>query len=101
MYLSNLLGIFLNSSIGKMTGKGGVNPLIDLVSEMSAGTQIIVAVILAPVFEELLFRKFLLDRVVDYGEAVAVILSGVMFGLYHANLSQFTATCTQLGINFF
>lgn len=49
----------------------------------------------------LLFRKFLLDRVVDYGEAVAVILSGVMFGLYHANLSQFMATCTQLGIDFF
>jgi membrane protease YdiL (CAAX protease family) len=94
MYLSNLIGIFINSSIGKITGKGGVNPIIDLFGEMSVGTQILAVVILAPIFEELLFRKFLLDRVANYGEAVAVILSGVMFGLYHGNLSQFVYATT-------
>lgn len=45
--------------------------------------------ILAPIFEELIFRKFLIDRTVKYGEWVAIISSALMFGLFHGNFSQF------------
>jgi hypothetical protein len=44
---------------------------------------------LAPIFEELIFRKFLIDRTYKYGERNAIILSGLMFGLFHTNLGQF------------
>ena len=45
--------------------------------------------ILAPVFEELMFRKILIDRLRNYGEYVCIVLSGIMFGLLHGNFSQF------------
>ena len=43
----------------------------------------------APVVEEFIFRKFLIDRVYRYGEWVAILTSGLMFGLFHENLAQF------------
>ena len=45
-------------------------------------------VILAPVIEEYIFRKQLIDRMHIYGEKLAVITSALMFGLFHGNLSQ-------------
>ena len=89
MYISNAIGIALNSTIGKITGIGGVTPIVDALAQMPVWMQVIVVVILAPITEELLFRKFLLDRVANFGEGTAMLLSGLMFGLYHANLSQF------------
>jgi len=37
----------------------------------------------------LLFRKLLIDRIYKYGEGIAVVTSGLMFGLFHGNFSQF------------
>ena len=46
-------------------------------------------VIGAPVFEELVCRKFLLDRLNPYGEGYAVAVTGLLFGLIHGNSQQF------------
>lgn len=43
----------------------------------------------APIVEELVFRKFLIDRVHKYGEGIAIFASGFLFGLFHGNFSQF------------
>ena len=43
----------------------------------------------APIFEELIFRKVLIDRTIRYGEYVSIVMSGVMFGLLHGNFQQF------------
>ncbi|MCR4814194.1 MAG: CPBP family intramembrane metalloprotease [Lachnospiraceae bacterium] len=51
--------------------------------------RILTAGILAPIVEEMIFRKFLIDRTYRYGEWVAIITSGLMFGLFHGNLAQF------------
>lgn len=70
------------------TGNGlnGVNGLVDnshvLVRSLVVG-------IGAPIFEELIFRKILIDRTIKYGEYVSIVISGVMFGLLHGNFSQF------------
>ena len=99
MYISNLIGIFLNGLIGRLTGVGAVNPIFNVLGTMPPAMQIVVAAILAPIFEELLFRKFLIDRTVKYGEVSAMLLSGIMFGLYHGNLAQFVYA-TTLGMFF-
>lgn len=99
IYLGGLLGAAINSIAGKITGLGGVNPIADVIIGMSPVVQFVTVVILAPVFEELLFRKFLIDRVVNYGEVAAVLMSGFMFGLFHANLIQFVYA-TLLGLFF-
>ncbi len=88
MIAANIVGMVLNSLIGNATGNGAVNPLMDVVDGMSPIVMIVIVAVLAPVWEELLFRKFLIDRVVNYGEVTAMLMSGVMFGLYHGNLAQ-------------
>ncbi len=47
------------------------------------------SVILAPVVEELIFRKALIDRAIVFGDRAAILLSGLIFGLVHGNLYQF------------
>jgi len=50
---------------------------------------LLLAMVGAPVFEELIFRKFLLDRVGPYGEGTAVLFSALLFGMAHQNAGQF------------
>ncbi len=99
MYLSNICALILNAFAGKLTGMGGTNPIVDVLGSMPAALQILLAVVLAPVFEELIFRKFLLDRITKYGEVTAMLISGFMFGLFHGNLVQFVYA-TMLGMFF-
>ena len=48
-------------------------------------------VIISPVFEELLFRKVLLEELLPYGKVSAILIS-MLFGMFHANLEQFLYT---------
>ncbi len=89
LIFSNLLGTFLTSVIGAMRGKAVVNPVETIVFDMSIPVMFLLTVVLAPIFEELFFRKFLIDRTLPFGEGLSVVLSGGMFGLFHGNLSQF------------
>ena len=45
--------------------------------------------LIAPVMEELIFRKLMLDRIRNYGEKTAIFFSALCFGLFHGNLTQF------------
>ena len=47
------------------------------------------AVIGAPILEELVFRKLLLDRIHGYGQVTAVFVTALLFGLIHGNPAQF------------
>lgn len=44
------------------------------------------------IFEELLFRKVMLDGAKRFGVAFAIIFTSVMFGLFHQNLQQILGT---------
>ncbi|OUQ21742.1 hypothetical protein B5E84_00305 [Lachnoclostridium sp. An14] len=47
---------------------------------------------IAPIVEELIFRKMLIDRIRDYGDRTAILISGLIFGLVCGNFLQlFTA----------
>lgn len=86
---SNIAGMMINAAIGTLKGSPVVNPVEILSAEMSFPVLILLTVVIAPIFEELFFRKFIIDKVVCYGEMTAVLISGFMFGLFHGNLSQF------------
>lgn len=66
-----------------------VNQLGNLMLSSDALIRILTVGILAPIFEELIFRKLLIDRIVKHGEFAAILMSGLMFGLFHGNFSQF------------
>ena len=84
MYAGSLIGNILSFIL---SGGRMVNPVQDLISDPSP-LRIVITVIAAPVFEELLFRKVLIDRVAVYGEGNAILFSAVAFGLFHGNVTQ-------------
>ena len=89
--LKTLAGIFtfaLISGISVLTGIHTVNPIIANISSMSMRMQILDVCIMAPIYEELLYRKLLIDRIAHYGEVAAMLLSGIIFGLAHGNMYQ-------------
>ncbi len=49
----------------------------------------IYAVFLAPIFEEILFRGFVLKNLSRFNVRFGIIFSSILFGLFHGNLSQF------------
>ncbi len=46
-------------------------------------------VVIAPIFEEYWFRGIVLEALRPYGNGFAIIVSGLLFGLTHANFNQF------------
>lgn len=89
MMAGNLIGLGVTAGIGFLKGEPVVNGIADLIESGNIWVLSIYTVILAPIFEELLFRKMLCDRVVKYGQGMTVIVSGITFGLAHGNLNQF------------
>ena len=63
--------------------------LDQLIRNSSLWVNLLTTVIMAPVVEELFFRKLVMDRLLGYGQKTAIIISGIMFGMAHGNFSQF------------
>jgi len=89
MYALNLVGVGINSLIGALLGKENANPLQSVVGDSGIWPTFVFAVILAPIFEELFFRRLIIGRVIRYGERFAIIFSALFFALMHGNLYQF------------
>ena len=90
MYGGNLFGNLVNTVISDILGVSITDPVEALVlSDIPMPELFVLTVILAPFFEELFFRKLLIDRMNVYGQGTAIIATAVMFGLFHGNLSQF------------
>ena len=62
------------------------------IGNVPAWILLVCVVIISPVFEELLFRKVLLEELLPYGKVTAILISSMLFGLSHANLEQFLYT---------
>lgn len=88
MMLGNVVGTGITSVIGIFKQAPVDNPLVSVVGMINPFVNFLFIVIVAPIMEELLFRKVLIDRIAKYGEAVAVTVSSIMFALYHENLNQ-------------
>lgn len=89
VYITNIVGNLITMIIGAL--KGGIvqNQLANVTQSVSLWAIAFYMVFCAPVMEEYIFRKLIVDRTVRYGQATAVLLSGLMFGLFHGNLNQF------------
>lgn len=87
-----MLGIsLLNQQIWQ--GQGGSNPLLQTVLEEGDGVALsiffITAAIAAPIFEEILFRGFLLPSLTKYVPVWGAIgLSSLLFAIAHLSLSE-------------
>ena len=89
MYAGALIGNTINSFIGSFLGDMPENSLNSTVSTTPVWLIILLMVIVAPIVEELIFRKIIIDRLSVFGDRNAIIFSSVAFGLIHVNLYQF------------
>ena len=85
MYAGNLVGSLLSLLL---SGGEAQNAVAELAMD-NHPLKFVMMVIAAPVFEELICRKVLLDRVKQYGELLSAVMSGAIFGLLHQNFFQF------------
>lgn len=89
MYCSNLAGTVITFIISLIKGSSVDSVMQNIVLSAHPLLIMLFTVICAPVMEELIFRKLLIGRAIRYGEGIAILLSGLMFGLFHGNLAQF------------
>ena len=86
----NFLGIVVNAFLSILLG---VETSATFLQTGVFGEQSLlfsfIAVICAPIFEELVFRKLLIDRIRQYGNGTSILISGLIFGLFHGNFTQF------------
>ena len=84
-----------------MLGISGENPIDALLGESNLIITFVCTCILAPIFEELIFRKIMMDRLSAFGGGVAICFSAVAFGLFHGNFSQiFYATAVGIVLGY-
>lgn len=93
IWVGNLIGLAVTFGIGVLKGAPVSNDLNMVVSDTNIWIIIIYMVLIGPIFEELLLRKMLCDRVIKYGQGTAILLSGLLFGLFHGNFNQFFYAC--------
>lgn len=103
-YLAALPLVILVSLINQQIwqGKGGSNPILPIALENKDGVALAIffltASIAAPIFEELLFRGFLLPSLTRYFPMWgAIALSSFIFAIAHLNLSE-VLPLTTLGM---
>jgi membrane protease YdiL (CAAX protease family) len=64
----------------------------DSTAELISGTPIwiviLVAVVIGPIFEELIFRKGFIDAIGNYNSRIAIFVSAASFALFHGNITQ-------------
>lgn len=94
VYITNFAGNLITALIGVLKGGAVQNQILNATQSASMWTIMLYMVICAPVIEEFVFRKLIVDRTVRYGQGAAVVMSGFMFGIFHGNLNQFVYAFT-------
>ncbi len=89
VYASNIAGNILTIIIGLLKGSAVENVIASVATSVSTVLVLLYMVLAAPLVEEYVFRKLIVDRTIRYGQGVAVVVSGLVFGLFHGNLNQF------------
>ena len=91
-----LMGMPIHTVLSSVTYFGGnstEDAFSSLKTSMILGSnpfiRLITVGIIPAIFEEMLFRKFLIDKTLRHGEFFSCAMSGIMFGLWHGNFQQF------------
>ena len=87
-YLSNILSELVKTWFYNLLGIELEDTTAEMAYVTPLGINLLFAVILAPIFEELFYRKAIIDRLRRYGDLPAILISGLIFGLVHGNFSQ-------------
>ena len=84
-----VLGSLIGTALGTIPGLPSSTGIDKVLAESGLPYQIVSIVILAPLWEEFVFRKLMVDRINRLGDRAAMVISAFVFAAYHANLQQF------------
>lgn len=84
--VGNIVGTAIQGLVTPATASGGLD---ELMFGSSFIWRVLYIGVLAPVVEELVFRKFMIDVLSAKGKWFAIIVESLVFALFHANLAQF------------
>lgn len=88
-FIGSIIGSSVSGLIADLFSVDMPDTVSELIENISIPAIIVFTVILAPIFEELCFRKILIDKLSEYGTSFCVVFSGLAFGAYHGNFYQF------------
>ncbi len=86
--IGNLITRFFTNFIYFVSGIELSDRVSAAIGSVEPWQAFVCVVLLAPITEEFLFRKLLIDRLHRHGELLAILTSAVFFGLYHQNVYQ-------------
>lgn len=85
-----LTGSLIGAAIqGLLTPSSSTAGLAEVLTGSSLFWRVLYVGILAPIVEELIFRKTIIDRLAYKGKWFAIFVSALCFGLFHGNFAQF------------
>jgi len=87
--IGSTIGSALNVLISSLFNREASDVITEVVMDMNLWEVFLYTVICAPIAEELMFRKLLVDRLTRFGELAAILISGFAFGIFHGNPTQF------------
>lgn len=87
LFLANAATLLVLKGLELLLGKGIANP-VESMLDYPWGCSLVMMCVLAPVTEELMFRRLILRRLLPWGDRFAVTASALLFALIHGNLSQ-------------
>ena len=87
-YVGNTVSRFLINLVYAFSGIEITDRVSAAISAVEPWQVILCTVLLAPIMEEFLFRKLLIDRLYRHGELLAILVSAAFFGLFHQNVYQ-------------
>lgn len=99
VYPLNLLATLISALVEKIRGTGLTNPLAEVVQGSNPWVNLLFVVIIAPIMEEIIFRRLMHDKLIPFGGKVYVLFSAFVFALFHGNIYQL-AYAFILGILF-
>ena len=88
MMAGNYVGNILIAVFEGATGRSLTNPVEASTVGRAWWINLLFVAVLAPIVEELVFRKLLCERLLPLGEGYAVVLSAALFALVHRNFFQ-------------
>ena len=89
MYIGAYTGNIFMAIVSKIAKYDYSNGLTSLIDYDKLWITAIFVVIVAPIGEELVFRKLIIDRTKKYGGFASIFFSALAFGLMHGNFYQF------------
>lgn len=87
-YLFSFITVYIITVLEQLVGSTSQNFVNDFENSLPFWLTLFTFAVVAPFFEELIFRGILLNRLRGLGDVSAVLLSALAFGFFHLNVYQ-------------